>query len=43
MSSEVPSEAAFPRALWRVRVRVDVWEALGKAISAETEQHSVAE
>ena len=48
MSSEVSDETAFPRALWRVGVvvmvgRVDGWEALGKAVSAETEQRSVAE
>ena len=48
MSSEVSDETAFPRALRRVGVvavggRVDGWEALGKAVSAETEPRSVAE
>ena len=48
MSSEVSDETAFPRASWRVRLvavvgRVDGWEALGKAVSAETEPRSAAE
>ena len=48
MSSEVSDETACPRALWRVGVkelegREDGWEALGKAILAETEPRSVAE
>ena len=48
MSREVSDETAFPRALWRVGVvaledRVDGWEALGKAVSAEAEPRSVAE
>ena len=48
MSSEVSDETAFPRASWRVGVlgavgRVDGWEALGKAVSAETEPRSAAQ
>ena len=48
VSSEVSDETAFPRALWRVGVmtvvgRVDGWEALGKAVSSETEPRSVGE
>ena len=48
VSSEVSDETAFPRASWRARVlvvvgRVDGWEALGKAISAEAEPRSAAE
>ena len=48
MSSEVSAESAFPRALWRVRLgavvgRVYGWEALGRAVAAETEPRSVAE
>ena len=48
MSSEAVAETAFPRASWKVRVvalvgRVDVWEALGKAVSSETESRSLAE
>ena len=48
MSGEAPDETAFLRASWRDRVvavvgRVDGWEALGKAVSAETEPRSVAE
>ena len=48
MSSEASDETDFPRASWRVGVlvvvgRVDWWEALGKAVSAETEPRSVAE
>ena len=48
MSSEVSDETAFPRASWRARVlvvegRVDGCEALGKAVSSETEPRSVAE
>ena len=48
MSSEASDETAFPRASWRVGVkevvgRVDAWEALGKAVPAETEPRSVAE
>ena len=48
VSSEVSDETAFPRASWWVGVlevgsRVDGWEALGKAVSAETEPRSVAE
>ena len=46
--SEVSDETALPRASWRVRVlgvvgRVRGWEALGKAVSAETEPRSAAE
>ena len=45
MSSEVSDESAFPRASWTVGVmvvvgRVDEWEALGKAVSAEAEPRS---
>ena len=48
MSSEVSDETAFTRASWRVWVivvvgRVNEWEALGKAVSAEAEPRSVAE
>ena len=48
MSSEDLAETAFPRASWGVGFlamvgRVDGWEALGKAVSAETEPRSVAE
>ena len=48
MSSEVSDKTDFPRASWRVGVmdvvgRVIGWEALGKAVSAETEPRSVAE
>ena len=48
MSSEASDETAFPRASWRVEVvvvegRVDGWEALGKAVSAEAEPRSEAE
>ena len=48
MSSEVSDETAFHRALWRVWLvavagGVSGWEALGKAVSAETEPRSVAE
>ena len=48
VSSEASDETAFPRALWRVGMvaelgRVDGWEALGKAVLAETEPRSVAE
>ena len=47
MSSEVSAETAFPRASWRVGMavvggRVDGWEVLGKAVSAEAEPRSVA-
>ena len=48
MSSEASDETAFPRALWRVGMgavvgRVDGWEALRKAVSAEAEPRSAAE
>ena len=48
VSSEVTDETAFPRASWRVGIlevggRDLVREALGKAVSAETEPRSAAE
>ena len=44
MSGEVSDETAFPRASLRVNVgRIDVWKALGEAVSAENEPRSVAE
>ena len=48
MSSDVSDETAFSRASWRVGVmdvvgRVDRWEALGKAVSVESEPRSAAE
>ena len=48
LSSEASDETAFPRASWSVGVlvvvgRVDGWEALRKAVSAEAEPRSVAE
>ena len=44
MSGEVSDKTAFPRASsWRVGVMVDDWEALRKAVLAETEPRSIVE